>query len=94
MAKKESTRTCIACRKSRPKLELIRFVRTPDKKIILDLSGKISGRGAYVCLDEECFVVMKRKKSLQKDLNIEIDDEKTEALEEEFNDLIKKIGDK
>ena len=92
LAKKESTRTCISCHKSRPKQELLRFVRTPDKKIILDRGGKISGRGAYICLDDECFVTMIRKKSLQKELNVELDDEIIEKLEEEFNDLIKKKG--
>ncbi len=94
MAKKVSTRTCVSCGKSRPKTELIRFVRTPEGKIVLDVSGKLNGRGAYICLDEDCFKDMKRKKRLKKELRIDIDEERVVALEEDFNDLIKKKGDK
>ena len=89
-AKNESTRTCISCRKSRPKPELVRFVRTPDGKIILDPSGKISGRGAYICLDDDCLKEMKRDKKLAKELSVEIGDERALELEEEFNELVKK----
>jgi len=88
--KNESTRTCISCRKSRTKVELVRFVRTPDSKIILDPSGKISGRGAYICLDEDCFNEMKKRKRLAKELNVEIDNERVVELEEQFNELVKK----
>jgi len=42
-------RTCIGCKFKRPKKEMIRIIRTPDKKIEIDRTGKKSGRGAYIC---------------------------------------------
>lgn len=50
--KKIPMRTCIACRAEKPKKELIRVVRKPDGVFVIDLTGKISGRGAYVCNDK------------------------------------------
>ena len=47
-------RTCIVCRRKRPKRDLIRIVRTLEGRLDVDLSGKRSGRGAYVCADAQC----------------------------------------
>ena len=48
-------RTCIACRKIRDKQTMIRLVITPDGRIEVDVSGKMSGRGAYLCKDVGCW---------------------------------------
>jgi hypothetical protein len=48
------TRTCVHCRASRDKRELLRVVRTPDGSVVYDPTGKANGRGAYVCHDEGC----------------------------------------
>jgi len=47
-------RTCVACGRMRPKRELVRVVRTPTGEIKVDLTGKVSGRGAYVCPEPPC----------------------------------------
>ena len=47
-------RTCVACGRVRPKRELVRIVRTPGGEIKVDLTGKVSGRGAYVCPEPPC----------------------------------------
>ena len=47
-------RQCVGCRTMKDKKELLRVVRTPEGEIVLDGSGKKSGRGAYVCHDGEC----------------------------------------
>lgn len=47
-------RTCVACGRVRPKRELVRIVRTPSGEIRVDLTGKVSGRGAYVCPEPPC----------------------------------------
>lgn len=47
-------RSCVACGRSRPKRELVRVVRTPGGEIKIDLTGKVSGRGAYVCPEAPC----------------------------------------
>lgn len=50
-------RTCVACRKIRPKGQLIRLVRISDGEVKVDTSGKRVGRGAYLCLVEECWEI-------------------------------------
>lgn len=47
-------RTCVTCGRVRPKRELVRVVRTPGGEIRVDLTGKVSGRGAYVCPEPPC----------------------------------------
>ncbi len=48
-------RTCVGCRKKKDKRQLTRIVRTPSDGIIIDLSGKHNGRGAYLCDDAKCW---------------------------------------
>lgn len=52
--RKAPDRTCVACGRVRPKRELVRVVRTPGGEIKVDLTGKVSGRGAYVCPEPPC----------------------------------------
>lgn len=53
-AKKTPKRMCVACRNTFDKKDLLRVVRTPDGKVCVDVTGKMSGRGAYVCSDAKC----------------------------------------
>ena len=53
--KKIPMRQCLGCNEHKPKIELIRVVRSPEGEISLDFKGKKSGRGAYVCPSESCF---------------------------------------
>ena len=48
-------RTCVACRRVQDKRELIRLVHTPDGDVEIDSTGKIAGRGAYLCPVKECW---------------------------------------
>ena len=52
--KKLPMRTCIGCNEIKPKRELVRVVKTKEGEISLDLTGRKSGRGAYICRDIEC----------------------------------------
>ena len=61
MEKKVPMRTCIACRANKPKKELMRVVKFNDE-IKLDLTGKLNGRGAYVCADKACVEKLKKQK--------------------------------
>lgn len=76
---------CSGCRESKPKSELIRVVRTPDGNIIVDKTGKVSGRGAYLCKNEECFKKSVKSKALSRALEVNIDDEVLLALQKEIN---------
>lgn len=48
-------RMCLGCNEMKPKKELIRLVKSKDGDISLDLTGKKTGRGAYICRNVECF---------------------------------------
>jgi uncharacterized protein len=48
----EPERTCLTCRRRRPKAELLRIVRSPDGDVSVDPLGRADGRGAYVCRDD------------------------------------------
>ena len=56
--KKVPLRICVACGTKRPKKEMIRVVKTPNK-VEIDFTGKKSGRGAYLCLKRECIELAK-----------------------------------
>ncbi|MBA3877641.1 MAG: DUF448 domain-containing protein [Anaerolinea sp.] len=56
-APRPPTRSCVACRTSREKRELLRVVRSPDGTIRADPTGRASGRGAYVCRELACITV-------------------------------------
>lgn len=52
---------CLCCREMIDKHDLKRVVKTPEGKIMLDLSGKMNGRGAYICQKPECLKNSKTK---------------------------------
>ncbi|HSW35109.1 MAG TPA: YlxR family protein [Candidatus Limnocylindrales bacterium] len=84
-SRKIPLRICISCQEKKPKKELIRVVRTPEGKVILDLTGKKPGRGAYVCLQDICVKKAVKGKRLEKNLQLPI----TENLIEEIGLLLK-----
>jgi len=83
MEKKVPMRTCIACRTSKPKRELIRVVKFGED-IKLDLTGKANGRGAYVCNDIECIKKLKKGKMLNRAFSCQVPDETYDLITEEF----------
>ncbi|MDE3230795.1 MAG: YlxR family protein [Chloroflexota bacterium] len=74
-------RTCIACRETRPKRELIRVVRTPEGHIELDPTSKKSGRGAYVCARRSCWDIALKKGKLEHEFEMKLSEEDRAALE-------------
>ena len=54
--KKIPMRMCLGCGENKPKRELVRVVKSPEGEISLDLTGKKSGRGAYICRNAECLI--------------------------------------
>ncbi|HHW75056.1 MAG TPA: YlxR family protein [Firmicutes bacterium] len=73
--RKVPQRICISCRARRPKRELIRLVRTPQGQICLDLKGKVSGRGAYICRQKSCLEQAIRGKRWEKHLGYPLSEE-------------------
>ena len=83
MEKKIPMRTCIACRTSKPKRELIRVVKFNDE-IKLDKTGKLNGRGAYVCNDEACILKLKKQKLLNRAFSCQVDESVYDKIMEDF----------
>ena len=80
-------RMCIACRERMEKRDLIRIVRTPEEEILVDLTGKKAGRGAYLCGKLECLEKAIKTKGLERALNCAITSEVTENLRKhDFNE--------
>lgn len=86
-AKKVPMRKCLGCMQSFPKKELVRVVRTPENEVIIDLTGKKSGRGAYVCRDKACLKKAIKAKRIQSNLEVQISEELIEALSKELEDI-------
>ena len=66
MAKKIPLRKCIATGEQLPKSELLRIVKTPDNEVLVDLSGKQNGRGAYLKKSIEALEIAKNKGFIKK----------------------------
>jgi len=84
MQKKIPQRQCVACRGHFDKKSLGRVVKTPDGNIVFDKTGKVSGRGAYVCLNIDCFRKAVKSNALQRALECQIPSETIEAIEREI----------
>ena len=84
MQKKIPQRQCMGCRERTDKRNLIRVVRTPDGNVQLDFSGKLSGRGAYICPKAECLKKAQKAKSLDRSLEGPIPEEVYDRLSREI----------
>jgi uncharacterized protein len=82
--RKVPLRKCVACQQMMPKKELIRIVRTPDGAILVDLTGKKAGRGAYLCGKVSCFKLAKKSKALDRALKQPVGAEIYDQLEQDF----------
>ncbi len=78
--KKIPMRMCVVTREKLPKMELIRIVRTPLNEVVIDLKGKVNGRGVYLKKEAEVFNKAKKSKVLNRTLEIEIKEELYEQL--------------
>ncbi len=95
--KKVPLRKCTGCGEMKPKRELIRVVKAPEKRaedgslidaggISLDLTGKKPGRGAYVCRSAECFSLARKARRFERSLSCRIPDEIYDEMEKELID--------
>lgn len=72
MQKKIPMRQCMGCQERKAKKELIRVVRTPEGNVCLDFSGKLNGRGAYLCPNSECLKRAMKSRVLDRKLEVAI----------------------
>lgn len=84
MAKQIPVRQCIGCREMKPKNQMFRIIRTPENEIRLDKTGKMNGRGAYLCPNVECYRKAVRSKAIERALKLEIPEDIYKAISEEL----------
>lgn len=72
--KKIPQRTCVLTKEKLDKKDLIRIVRTPEQNVVVDETGKLNGRGAYLKKDLEVINKAQEKRILDKILNVKVDD--------------------
>ncbi len=78
-------RKCVATQEQLPKQELLRIVKTPEKSVEVDTTGKLNGRGAYLKKSLEALEVAKKRRALQRALETDISDEVFEKIEKSIN---------
>ena len=84
--KKKPERKCLGCNEMKDKRELIRVVKNNANEIMLDLSGKANGRGAYFCPNSECFKKARKARRLERAFKSQIPEEIYDRLEKEIAD--------
>lgn len=75
---------CLGCGEMKPKKELIRAVKSPEGEISIDLTGKKSGRGAYICRSAECFRKARKARKFERAFSCRISDEVYNNMEKEL----------
>lgn len=82
--KKVPLRMCTGCGEMFDKRTLVRVVKSPDGEISLDLTGKKSGRGAYVCKNPQCLKMARKKNAFERAFSMPISQEVYDLMEEEM----------
>lgn len=82
-------RQCTGCREMKNKKEMMRVLRTPEEEIVLDVTGKKNGRGAYLCKSAECLEKAIKSRGLERSLKAAIPQEVYENLKKEFDAIEK-----
>lgn len=81
--KKVPMRTCVACKSCKPKNELIRIVKNDDQ-FDVDFTGKMNGRGSYICNSDSCFQLLIKNKLLNKTYKQNIPSDVYDKIKEQY----------
>lgn len=84
--KKIPMRMCLGCGEMKPKRELIRVVKSKERDISLDLTGKKSGRGAYICKSVECFEKARKARKFERSFSCMISEDIYNSMEGELRE--------
>ena len=79
----------MGCGEHKPKMSMIRVVRSPEGEVSLDLTGKKSGRGAYICKSADCLRRAVKSRALARNLDVAVGDDIAEALAAEIESYTK-----
>ena len=86
--RKVPERTCVACRTSSDKAALIRVVRSADGAVRVDSTGKLPGRGAYLCRSAECAAKAMKRKGMDRALRAQVPPTLAEDLKRSIEALV------
>ncbi|MCH5263031.1 MAG: YlxR family protein [Lachnospiraceae bacterium] len=86
MAKKIPMRQCVGCGEMKNKKDMMRVLKTSEGSIVLDMTGRKNGRGAYLCMNRECLAKAGKNKGLERSFKMSIPREIYEDLEKEFEE--------
>lgn len=86
MGKKIPMRQCVGCGEMKTKKEMMRVLKTAEEDIVLDVTGRKNGRGAYLCISLECLKKARKNKGLDRSLKTNIPKEVYDSLEKEFTE--------
>ena len=87
MSKKIPMRQCIGCGEMKNKREMMRVLKIAEDGIILDVTGKKNGRGAYLCQSKECMEKARKTKGLERSFKMNIPEQVYESLQKEFDGI-------
>ena len=90
MAKKIPMRQCVGCGEMKNKKEMMRVLKPAEGPVVLDMTGKKNGRGAYLCMTRECLQRARKSKGLERSFKMTIPDELYENLEKEFDEDVQR----
>jgi predicted RNA-binding protein YlxR (DUF448 family) len=89
-SKKIPLRKCVGCGRMKEKKQLLRIVRTKEDEVIIDETGRLNGRGAYLCINSECYGEAIKRKGLERSFKQAIPSEIVTTLEEEIKSIEKR----
>ncbi len=78
-------RMCSGCMEHKDKKQLVRVVKTPDNQIMLDTTGKLNGRGAYICKNTECFLKALKARRFEKVFNCQLSEDVISDINRELS---------
>lgn len=84
--KKIPMRQCVGCGEMKEKKDMMRVLKSAEGPIVLDMSGRKNGRGAYLCKKGQCLKLARKNKGLERSLKISIPAEIYDSLEKEFEE--------
>ena len=82
MMKKIPQRMCVVCRSQKPKKEMIRVVKTDEDTYVVDETGKLNGRGAYVCSSSDCIGKCTKTRALNRAFKKNVGDDIYQNIKE------------
>lgn len=86
MSKKVPLRQCVGCGQMKSKKEMMRVIKTAEGDIVLDVTGRKNGRGAYLCKQEECLKMAMKNKGLERSFKMSIYQSVYESLQKEYDE--------